>query len=233
MDFKQLLLPSRPQTKDKWWHRLFHVLLFGTGLMLYLVTLLGLIGSYLDKFIIYKPTAFALENSYDKARGEVFSCDLDLDRAELYEGKSFRDIPRIISCSGVEVSREEGLRYGVLYETERRKLYDDFGLNEQGDDCPTIRNSSGELSKETINCTRKAYSEEMADPAYQRYENALESIKHIKAVKSLNVEALALLVFVPFLALFAWLLFWSAIIYRSILYIVFGKQKPKSSNKIT
>jgi hypothetical protein len=226
--FLSFLLVRRPETENKWWHRLFTVLLFGSALVALVISVFLTIDSYNHTWITHKPVAFSLESNYQDANGKELSCEQDI-----FMFPTSSNEPAIngagIKCDGVTLTRSDSKRYEALYEAERKDLEKQFGLDKYNlTNCP--RSLPGErLSPEQISCIRENLDAEQADPEYPKYQSALKDLLRIKVVKNINYEFMltdiGLWVAIPLLTVLLWIVFWSAIIYRSVLYIIFGKRK--------
>jgi hypothetical protein len=219
------LLVRRTETENKWWHRLFSVLLFGSALVVLVFAVLLNVDSSDHTWVTYKPVAFSLEQNYQQANGKELPCNWSFDTTRAAN----EPIKSVIECKDVEIPLTDARTYGALYDTARKNLETQYGLDKYSTaNCPK---STGEtkLSPEQISCIRKVFADEEADPAYPQYQEALKNLAHIKVMRDTNfglmLTDIGLWVVVPILAAILWIIFWSAVVYRSILYIIFGKKK--------
>lgn len=219
------LLVRRPETENKWWHRLFTVLLFGSGILVAVFAISLVVDSYNHTWVTHRPVAFSLEPNYQQAKGEEFPCNWSFDTTRAAN----EPIKSIIECKGVEIPLTDARTYGALYDTARKNLEIQYGLDKYT--TATCPKSTGEtkFSPEQISCIRKVFADEEADPAYPEYQNSINNLAHIKVVRDINygyiLSDIALWLFIPILVLVLWIVFWSSVIYRSVLYIIFGKKK--------
>ncbi len=221
-------LVKRPETENKWWHRLFTVLLFGSTIFVLILTVYLSIGNNNHDWVANNIT-FNLEPNYKEAIGKEFPCVRSL----------------FIKCNDVGVSSYDLDRYEKLWETTRDNLWEQTGLdNKYGADC--IKKFGEKLTQfevvtleleaptnksgDEIICWRKVALDEGNDPAYATYENIIKNLPlTLKVSKDINygfiLSDLAYWIFVPIITVSIWVMFWSTIVYRSILYVVFGKKK--------
>ena len=219
------LLVRRSETENKWWHRLFTVLLFGSGFFVSVFAIFLTIDSYNHTWVIHRPVAFSLEANYQQANGKEFPCNWSFDTTRAAN----EPIKSIIKCKGVEIPLNDARQYGTLYDTARKNLETQYGLDKYTTtDCPKS-NGESKLSPEQISCIRKVFADQEADPAYPKYQDSLKDLARIKVAQDINfgymLNDIALWLLIPALVLALWIVFWSSVIYRSVLYIVFGKKK--------
>lgn len=215
------LLVRRPETENKWWHRLFSVLLFGSALFVLIFAVLLNVDSSDHTWVTYKPVAFSLEQNYQEATGKELSCERTLN----FSGEE----RLIIKCEGVDISPQDANRYKELYDIAENNLEKQFGLDKYNIAKCSKSRINGKLSPEEISCVRENLDAWQADPQYPKYQEALKNIAHIKVTRNtdfgLMLTDIGLWVVVPVLVTILWIIFWSAVVYRSILYIIFGKKK--------
>lgn len=216
--------------ENKWWHRLFTVFLVASGIIVLILAVCLTIGSYNLKWVIYgdKPLAFSLDPNYGKVVGKELPCESVID-------DSASSLSFTIKCNDVNLSHEDSQRYQTLYDAASKYLSQQFGLDKYGSTCSNSWSSTAvlgtQLSAEQIACVRKAIADESADPAYPKYQNALKNIARVKVSENSNLGVvffdILLWIIIPIFALLAWILFWNSIVYRSILYVIFGKKPTK------
>jgi len=260
-----ILLVRRTETENKWWHRLFIVLLFSSGIVVFILAVFLAVDSYNHTWITYRPVAFSLEPNYQEVNGNELPCDNGSIDTSDNEHLSF-----IIECKGVDIPLVDSKKWEALYETAKKNLEKQFGLDKYNlTNCNTLTNtltdqqlkqnidtlqqqgiandkvqeyvnnysqsSNGNyvLKQSAINkefdCIWKTSGAEQADPAYPEYRISLNNIAHIKVARDINFgfmfSDIALWLIIPISVLVLWIVFWSFLIYRSVLYIVFGKKK--------
>lgn len=217
-----ILLVNRLETHNKWWHRLFGVVLGGSSIIVLIFALSLVINDSKLNWVTYDPTAFSLEQNYQQAVGKEFSCKHDLDFYSY-------PIKTIIKCDGVELSSSDAKHYGELYDSADKDLRMQYGLDKYSDSCGTA-NQQSPLSQEQISCIRTSISNEQADSSYSRYENDLQKLPlKLKVARNIHMGFIwgdiASWVIIPILSVLVWVIFWNSIIYRSILYVIFGNKK--------
>jgi hypothetical protein len=221
------VLVDRPETEGKWWHRLFTVFLLGSGMIVVIFAAMAAIMSYNDTstWITYSPLAFSSEPNYQTINGKELPCSEDLFAFPVSENE-----PALsgigITCNGINLSESDSKRYGKFYISAENELHTQFGLDKYNINC----GSSSPLTSEEITCIRNSINGEETDPSYPQYQNALNNISpKIKVAQNINygeiISDISLWAAIPIVSLIAWIIFWSSIVYRSILYIVFGKKK--------
>lgn len=228
------LLVRRTETENKWWHRLFSVLLFGSALIvLVFAILLNVDSSDHTSWVTYKPVAFSLEQNYQQAIGKELLCE----EQDLFAFPVSDNEPALngagIKCDGVTLSTFDSKRYEALYETARKNLETQFELDKYSLAKCSKPRINGKLSPEEISCMRENLDAWQADPQYPKYQEALKNIAHIKVEREIDFGAMltdiSFWVLVPILVTILWIVFWGAVVYRSILYVIFGRKNNDSS----
>jgi hypothetical protein len=234
------LLVRRSETENKWWHRLFTVILFGSGILVSVFAIFFTVDSYNHTWVTYRSVAFSLEANYQQANGKEFPCNWSFDTTRAAN----EPIKSIIECKGVEIPLNDARQYGTLYEVAEGKLRQTDGIKELDDkftqECKdqistqTFSDTySGTLTPAFIAQIKCVDSKEKVDveynQLYKRYQNDLNNLARVKVVRDVNYGTMfgdvLLWLIIPILSLVIWILFWSSIIYRSVLYIIFGKKK--------
>ena len=227
--------------ENKWWHRLFTVFIIASGILVLILAACLTIGSYNLKWVVYgdKPLAFSLDPNYEKVVGKELPCESVIDN-------SASRLSFIIKCNGVNLSHEDSQRYQTLYDAASKYLEQQFGLDKYNsmscsssvNPTPTPEGTLNDqfnkiwgITPEQIACVRKAIADESSDPAYPKYQNALKNIARVKVSENSNMGAvffdILLWIIIPIFALLAWILFWNSVVYRLILYVIFGKKPTK------
>jgi len=223
------LLVKRPETENKWWHRLFTVILFGSAIVLFISIILLTADIYKHAWFTHRITAFSLESNYQQAEGQEFPCNWSIDTTRADN----EPIKSVIKCKGVEIPLTDARTYGALYDTAGENLRMQYGLDKYNGACSNLpQNPSGKgLSKEEITCLNEMQDVMQTDPTYNEYQNASENLAKIKIKVSENTNLVTIFsdIFVwltiPILVIITWIIFWSAIVYRTLLYVIFGKKK--------
>jgi hypothetical protein len=203
------------------------VLLSGSSIIIFITILLANT-DYHSPWTYRQIKKFSLEDGYDKISGKELPCYSfrHFDQDESY----FK-----ITCGDFYIPDSISIYYQELYDIERKSLYQKFGLNKYSGTCTGLaRNNFGGLSKEEILCLNKTDKEMKLDPNYKKYEDALNDVAKIKVSTHINFYSIRddifYIIFVPILSVILWVIFWSSIIYRSILYVIFGS-KHQQINK--
>ncbi len=210
---------KRPETENKWWHRLSQVLVFGSGIIVFIISILfslDYLGNH--RYVAYHPTAFSLEPNYERAKGKEFRCEETLN----FSGEE----RFIIKCEGIAISPEASKRYQILYNVADKDLEKQFGLDKYD---ATHCSNSEKFTTEAMDCIWQAVEDKQADAAYDEYLEAQKNIARIKVVKDIHYKYIlsdvCMFLLVPIVSFIAWILLWNSVIYRVILYIIYGKKK--------
>ena len=225
------LFVNRQETENKWWHRLFMVFLFGSGILISISSIF-LFYNNNHNWITYNPAVFSFELNYDKAQGEEVHCSQNL-----------------FSCGSTNLSKEDEDRYWASHQISVTNLQKQYGMDKYDvNSCPHDSSQNlffivaDRISKKTIptrvfptqlvNCVNKVMSDMESDKAYSEYQTSLKNLDvntSFKITKNINystiISNIASWIFTPIITILIWILFWSSIIYRSLLYIIFGKKK--------
>lgn len=216
------LFPERQETKNKWWDRLFTVLLFGSAIIVLALAIFFSISNKNDtwEWVTYSPVAFSLEPNYQQAKGKEVACQVDMFAFSVPDNEPIVDGGIGVNCNNIILSDSYSKQYGYLYADEMENLQKQFGVDKYN------LTNCGSDSTCLIN-TMNAF---LANPAEGEYEKALDNVSlSLKISRSINhgfiFGDIAYWIFIPILTVLAWIIFWSSIVYKSILYIIFGKKK--------
>ena len=87
-------------------------------------------------------------------------------------------------------------------------------------------------STQLVNCVNKVMNDMESNPAYSAYQTSVKNLDNNPSFKiTKNIQYGAIIgdvvswVIIPIIVVLIWILFWSSIVYRSVLYIVFGNKK--------
>lgn len=225
--FMNILFVRRSETKDKWWNRLFNVILSISGFLIFVLAIIFTVTISNHAWIVRKPVAFSLEPNFQSFNGVELPCVEDLFAFKRYEsGQTYSDSG--IKCDGVTISKDESRRYGKLYDDGIQNLRKQFGFDMYSKKCP-IHAPGTRLTTEEIECSLKAMKNEEADPAQPEYKEAEKNLARVKTTQSIDFKFMFYDIFlwlvIPIFTLLLWVILWSSIIYRMILFIAFGKEK--------
>ncbi len=229
----RILFVKREETKDRWWDRLFYVLLGGTSILLLLLSifLTFTLGSFNDPWVSYRPVAFSLEPNYKTASGKELSCIEDYFAFNVADNEPMAD-GEGIKCDGVVLSESDSRRYVALYHAADENLQKQYGLDKYYADTSACPPSTAKLSDCVFNAIMKSSNDKQADPSYSKYQDNLKNLARIKVTQEINfgviLRDLASWTLIPILLVLLWVLFWSSVVYRATLYVIYGK-KAKSS----
>jgi hypothetical protein len=213
------VLVNRPETENKWWDRLFKVVLYSSGILVVALSFIPFFSNNYEAWVTHDPTAFSLESNYQMAKGKELPCKstFNFDRTSSSDAL-------IIQCEGADVSLADSLRYQTLYKTVDENLRKQYGLDKY--DITKCSSSSG---VDRLICGGKIVKEEQADSAYPAYQNSLKDLARIKVATNVHFRSiftdLGSWILAPVIIFILWVLFWNSLIYRAILYIIFGNKK--------
>ena len=220
------------ETENKWWHRLFVVFLFGSGIIVFILSIFLTVDSNNHNWITYNPAVFSFEQNYNEAGGKEIFCTKGL-----------------FSCTGIDLSKQDESRYWTLYQTAVTNLQKQFGMDKYDvNNCPHTSSEtpmflafdriSGKTtstqiaSTQLVNCVNKVMNDMESNPAYSAYQTSVKNLDNSPSFKiTKNIQYGAIIgdvvswVIIPIIVVLIWILFWSSIVYRSVLYIVFGNKK--------
>ena len=169
-----LLIPAL-KGRQRWWHRLFDILIYASTLIILLGSLLAFLLD--DSWKIFTYTAYSFEENYSAAEGKEVDCSFS------YSFSSIR-------CGDIKNSTEFMETY-----TKARGTYDIL-----------------------VGTRNDGYTDDDAI----RFVKNIEDVK-VKKVTSLVYPRLLMLLAIIIGATLGWFIFWKTIIYRIVLYIVYGK----------
>ena len=198
----KLLLVRRQETNDKWWHRLSLVLIYGSTIVVAVFLAILLISEESDYWITQSYTAYSFEQGYENAAGEERGCSFRVS-ARISQS------PRFL-CGDIESNTEFLDRY-----TKARGTYE--RLQElRPSDTPNM--GIYESAKERA---ESKTDEEIMAELIQSGE--LDNIK-VKRTTSFKYAPFFGNWGVYILLVLVWLIFWESAVYRTILFIVYGKK---------
>lgn len=202
---KNLIFARRAEAKNKWWHRLALVLIYGSTVFVTVFLAALLISDEGGNWVSSSYTAYSFEQGYEEAEGKEIDCRFsvtglgDLPRVsffrcgDLSSGSEF--LGKYAHASGsyenLEQMREQRIqntpaRGGGLYQRVAKNVVD------------------GEIMVQLIQ------------------EGKLDNIK-VKRTFSIDYASFFGNWGIFILFVLGWLIFWESIIYRTILYIIYGR----------
>lgn len=210
----KLSLFRRQETKDKWWHRLALVLIYGSTIVgaIFLGSLL--VTEEADNWARYSYTAYSFEEGYPTAKGREMDCK--------FSATSLGDLPLVFShCGDLSTGSEFLEKYFRARGTYDRLV--------------ELRKGPENLVKLDLTALKRNYIPIAERPGYKRTKSDIEIM--VQLVKSGELEDVKVKRVMSFeyatflgnwslylLLVFGWLIFWESIVYRTLLYVVYGKK---------
>ena len=168
---KGVFLVDRLEVVNKWWHRLFSVVLFGSAIIVFIITISLILASDSHAWVTYKPVAFSLEPNYQTASGKELACTENVF-AFLVSGNDTVINSAGITCEGIVLSESDSKHYEALYRTAEKNLQTKFGVekyfNNSYYNCPvpsTPKPVDYKLTSSDISCIRDEMFRITADEA--------------------------------------------------------------------
>lgn len=214
---RNFLIPYIEGIENNWWHRLVNVLIYGSTI---LILILFSIGFFVEKdnWIKTTPKIFSFEDGYSSTSGKEFECE--------YKNGISSAIPEI-SCEEISL---DGINVVERYNETIRKRF-----NLKSFECIEQKNENGKYSEESLRCLREYinFIPVTADPVSVSADNIGVEISHMRFIRGFSVKINTEIIYLKFfedifliLAIVAgWFIFWQSIIYRTILYVIYGKKK--------
>ncbi|PJA08456.1 hypothetical protein COX69_02330 [Candidatus Falkowbacteria bacterium CG_4_10_14_0_2_um_filter_48_10] len=198
----KLLFVRRQETKDKWWHRLALVLIYGSTIVgaIFLGSLL--VTEEAGNWVTKSYTAYSFEEGYETAQGKEMDCKfsvLELSRSPVsfFRCGDFSDTTEFLE----KYSRARGT-YAQLEELR------------------LPRSGSG-LYLPVAERQGKKTDEQIMVQLIQ--DGELDNIK-VKQTASFDYVSFFGNWGIYLLIVLGWLVFWESIVYRTLLFIVYGKK---------
>lgn len=211
----KLLFVRRQETKDKWWHRLALVLIYGStivGAIFFAALLISEEGEY---WASESYTAYNFEQRYEMADGKEMDCK--------FSASSLGDLPpvSIFNCGDFssdsefleKYSRERGT-YERLQEVREEKSP---SINLQA-----LGGSIRKIEWDNLSSMQKnRIDDEIMVELIQSGE--LDDVK-VKRVLSFDYTSFFGNWGLYLLLILGWIVFWESIVYRTLLFVVYGKK---------
>lgn len=211
----KLLFVRRQETKDKWWHRLALVLIYGSTIVgaIFLGSLL--VTEEADNWARYSYTAYSFEEGYLTAKGKEIDCK--------FSATSLGDLPliSIFHCGDFSSDSEFLERY-----SRARGTYDRLQeLREEKAPSLNLQALGGESRKIQWNNLSSTQKNRIDDGIMVELiqSGEMDDVK-VKRVLSFDYASFFGNWGVYLLLVLGWLVFWESIVYRTLLFVVYGKK---------
>jgi len=241
---KSIIIVERDILKNKWWHRLANVLIYGSAIILAIFLLLIIPFSDYSTWQNYKYT-YSFEPNYNTADGTETNCDF-YDHEYTAPG---------IYCGDISNSTDFLIRYRKARSNYKSSIQNQPTTGFQPSDFQPINTpsqpqaSKGKTYEELLRegavpvkqppidfqplPNRPPLSSFILDSKLQADDEIVNNgIKNgefvnIKVKKATTVVYSALIweLFLVATLVLAWLIFWESIIYRTFVYIIYGSNK--------
>ena len=197
-NFRNKLIVHRNDLTGKWWHRLKNILIYGTS-----IALIGYFcyDMYKSSWVEYDYPAYSFEPNYSSTKGKVINCSFMVKE---------RNMDPVIDCGDYN---------------------HDFSFLEAslaGDDLRFLkRYFSAKISKKGSYQSYKLLQRFQTDKEILKVLINTGALDNIKAKETKTILYAAILNFIieSFLLVVVWFFFWEAVVYRAIIYIIYGKTK--------
>lgn len=232
-----ILFVNRLETENKWWHRLVNVFIFGTTILVAILAI-ALFVSNSAIWKTYSYPAFNFEDSYTTVGGKEVDCKVSPK-------------PFDIECNGHVVdSSDYTKRYNVVIKKKigqkvidkicaegkaQQAIQNELGierLDPEESSCMTLTVNISPIQEDDfpsrINNQVVTYDKYLtSDQVIMLRISFLESIWGTKAkeVTAIIYPVLLQNLLYVILSISCWFIFWESIIYRTVLYIIYGKKK--------
>lgn len=239
-----ILLVHRPEVENKWWHRLVNVFIFSTTILVAIFAI-SLFVSNSEMWKTYSYPAFSFENNYSSVQGKEVNCFIDFKPTGVscgdyaggkgpYEAKYPVDLSDFTKRYNRAVKDEVGQSTidkicadGKALQAERDKLGIE-GLDPKMSSCMSLTVDFRPIQIEDfpskLNFQRFTYDEYLTDKQIGFVGSLWLGIK-AKMTTSIIYSILLQNLLYVILAVLGWFIFWESIVYRTILYIIYGKRK--------
>ena len=211
----EILLVRRTEIQNKWWDRLINVLMYGTTIVIAIISFSLLSDLSVKKYIHHTYTAYNFEDNYSINMGKEVGC--------IYGTYS-------IVCGDVAIQRSDII-------TPKNTLKQLIGYSKA--------NPTSDIASQLEQAiTSGAYDQQAADEGVdlswagrpvptdqqlkeRRIINLLRENKDVKIKQETEILYLSLFkdMATMILITLTWFIFWQSIIYRTFAYIIYGKKK--------
>ena len=224
--FCKFIFVRRIETRNKWWHRLFLVLIYGS-------TIVG--GIFLGILMIYEEkeywfdttyTAYSFESRYQTANGAEIDCK--------FSAHKNGNLPFTIFRCGDFISNNSDFLDKYNNALDNKQSLDDIRQERSFSDLSEIEPGHN-FSSERVRVRaqeqtegRRSIEDVDAMLMVELIESgALDAVK-VKSIFSFDYALFFGNLGIFLLLIFGWLVFWESIIYRTILFIAYGKEEKSS-----
>lgn len=210
----KLIFIRRQETKDKWWHRLALVLIYGSTIVGAIFLGILLVTEESDNWAKYSYTAYSFEEGYLTAKGKEIDCKFPVT--------SLGNLPLIFfHCGDLSTGSEFLEKYFRARGTYDRLV--------------ELRKGPENLVKLDLTALKRNYVPVAERPGYEGTKSDIEiMVELIQSGEMDDVKVKRIMSFeyatflgnwsLYLLLVFGWLIFWESIVYRTLLYVVFGRQ---------
>jgi hypothetical protein len=239
-----ILFVNRLEIENKWWHRMVNVFIFGSTILVAIFAI-SLFVSNSEMWKKYSYPAFSFENNYSSTKGKDVNCFIDFKPAGVscgeyadekgpYEAKYEVDLSDFIKRYNKAIKDEVGqstidkiCSAGKALQADRNKLGVE-GLDQKMLSCMslTVDIAPIQLSDFPSNPNNQhlTYDEYLTEKQVSFLSWLWLNIK-AKMITSIIYPILFQNLIYVILATLGWFIFCESIIYRTILYIIYGKRK--------
>ena len=249
---KNLLLVRRTELENKWWHRLANVLIFGSTIVVAIFAI-ALFVSNSEMWKQYSYPAFNFEDNYSTAKGKEVNCAIHFKPTSVscgeyaggkgpYEAKyNVVDPSDYTKRYNAVIRNKIGQNTidkicadGRALQAERDKLGIE-GLDQKMVSCIRLASDVAPIQigdfPSKLNYQRLTYDEYLTNEQIgfvgslpRRLGLGIEAKMTTSIVYSVFLTNILYII----LAVIAWVIFWESIIYRTILFIIYGRTKRKT-----
>lgn len=203
--FLQMLLVRRPEAKNKWWHRLALVIIYGSTILLAVFLATVLISEEGDRWASYSYTAYSFEKEYPTAKGSEVDCK--------FSATSLGNLPpvSIFHCGDLSSDSEFLDKYSRARGTyeELQQMRKEINANYATQGLSGLLNRANATDDQIM--TRLIQGDE------------LDNVK-VKRTLSVNFASLLENWGLFTLLVLGWVIVWESIVYRTLLFIAYGKK---------
>jgi hypothetical protein len=238
------------EVENKWWHRLVRVLIFGSTIVVAIFAITFFISNS-EIWKQYSYPAFSFEDNYSTTKGKEVNCFIDFKPTGVtcgeyaggkgpYEAKYAVDLSDFTKRYNKAIKDEVGQNTtdkicadGKAFQSERDKLGIE-GLDPKMLSCMRITVDIAPIQIEDfpskLNYQRLTYDEYLTDKQIGFIRSLWLGIKAKMTTSIIYPIFLTNLLYV-ILAIIGWFIFWESIVYRTLLYILYGKNDRLRSQK--
>ena len=200
----KFLFVRRQETENKWWHRLALVLIYGSTIVVAIFFAILLISEESEYWVSESYTAYSFEQGYEAADGKEMDC-----KFSVFESRGGRLSPlSLFRCGDLDSDTDFLEKY-----TKARGTYN------QLEELRLPKSSSGLYIPVADRQGKKTDSEIMVELIQS---GELDNVK-VKRATSFEYVSFFGNWSLYLLIVLGWLIFWESIVYRTILFIAYGR----------